>query len=543
MASAAGGLGATASARERAPTLGSLQKIVQGAQDVREAQRTATGHRLSEISDSNATWMIEHDPLGRVTAALDKEYEYDPLGKLVLARDTNGDLLESYLMTADGRIAQIQRHDAQGYTASMFAYDGSQMTASFTEGTGGTWTQDWQAVWGPGQDQLLEFHDFHTGKTFAVAQDHRNNVVALLDDATGTLDRVMHYTPEGLSTHYSESGQVLCDEEASLVVTCTELNMPFGFNGMWRSNTTGLSHMRNRWYSPQLGQFMSHDPLEYIDSYDLYAFAKLDPTNFWDPWGLSGGQTVPDSDDTNSSRNEPSPRSRGGKRTRNRGSEVYRGQHLLGVGPNGRATTQNPSTGAYHGSGFGLSDVHARKYTEANDDVRKRVIDIVRRKLEITPEDVENVRAIEDAHRKILPKSSWSERATDEEMDEVRDILNEEIKRQSRIWVHDLSDDELLDIANTPSDIPLGLIKTIQHQTWVKLKTQRNLGDNRLTLAAAEHYAFARISMFPINLLIAGAVMPYDLTKLTGGFRSGGGAVSKPRYWIQAWSYYGTVSH
>lgn len=216
VASAAGGLGATASARERAPTLGSLQKIVQGAQDVWEAQRTATGHRLSEISDSNATWMIEHDPLGRVTAALDKEYEYDPLGKLVLARDTNGDLLESYLMTADGRIAQIQRHDAQGYTASMFAYDGSQMTASFTEGTGGTWTQDWQAVWGPGQDQLLEFHDFHTGKTFAVAQDHRNNVVALLDDATGTLDRVMHYTPEGLSTHYSESGQVLCDEEASV---------------------------------------------------------------------------------------------------------------------------------------------------------------------------------------------------------------------------------------------------------------------------------------------------------------------------------------
>ena len=63
--------GATASARERAPTLGSLQKIVQGAQDVWEAQHTASGHRVSEISDSNATWMIEHDPLGRVTSALD----------------------------------------------------------------------------------------------------------------------------------------------------------------------------------------------------------------------------------------------------------------------------------------------------------------------------------------------------------------------------------------------------------------------------------------------------------------------------------------
>ena len=60
------------------------------------------------------------------------------------------------------------------------------------------------------------------------------------------------------------------------------------FSGMERPRA-----LRNRWYSPQLGQFMSHDPLEYIDSYDLYAFAKLDPINFWDPWGLSGGSLVP----------------------------------------------------------------------------------------------------------------------------------------------------------------------------------------------------------------------------------------------------------
>lgn len=64
--------------------------------------------------------------------------------------------------------------------------------------------------------------------------------------------------------------------------------------------------MRNRWYSPQLGQFMSHDPLEYIDSYDLYAFAKLDPINFWDPWGLSGGNLA----GTNGTGNSPSGKGR-----------------------------------------------------------------------------------------------------------------------------------------------------------------------------------------------------------------------------------------
>jgi RHS repeat-associated protein len=161
------------------------------------------------------------------------------------------------------------------------------MVSSWTEGTGGGWSQDWQAVWGPSQDELVEFHNFHTGQTYVVVQDHRNSIAALFDDTTGTLHRVMHYTPEGLSTHYDRYG-LRCDEETSLTVTCTETNIPFGFNGMWRSSATGLSYMRNRWYSPQLAQFMSHDPMEYIDSYNMYAFAALDPINFWDPWGLEG---------------------------------------------------------------------------------------------------------------------------------------------------------------------------------------------------------------------------------------------------------------
>lgn len=285
--SAATSLGAASSVRKRG-ALGNLEHITQGANDIWEATRSASGHRLTEISDQSTTWTIEHDALGRVTAALDKSYDYDPLGRLVLARDTNDVILESYLMDGNGRVVQVNRHTSDTvYETSVIAYDGAQMVSSWTEGTGGGWSQDWQAVWGPSQDELVEFHNFHTGQTYVVVQDHRNSIAALFDDATGSLHRVMHYTPEGLSTHYDRYG-LRCDEETSLTVTCTETNIPFGFNGMWRSSATGLSYMRNRWYSPQLAQFMSHDPLEYIDSYNMYAFAALDPINFWDPWGLEG---------------------------------------------------------------------------------------------------------------------------------------------------------------------------------------------------------------------------------------------------------------
>ena len=91
-----------------------------------------------------------------MTAALDKSYDYDPLGRLVLARDTNDVILESYLMDGNGRVVQVNRHTSDTvYEKSVIAYDGEQMVSLWTEGTGGGWSQDWQAVWGPSQDELV----------------------------------------------------------------------------------------------------------------------------------------------------------------------------------------------------------------------------------------------------------------------------------------------------------------------------------------------------------------------------------------------------
>ncbi len=41
-----------------------------------------------------------------------------------------------------------------------------------------------------------------------------------------------------------------------------------------------------RWYSNEAGQWLSQDPLGYVDSFNAYAFNKFDPVNFVDPWGL-----------------------------------------------------------------------------------------------------------------------------------------------------------------------------------------------------------------------------------------------------------------
>lgn len=60
------------------------------------------------------------------------------------------------------------------------------------------------------------------------------------------------------------------------------------FHGLERDPTTGLVYARNRWYDPQMGRFVSPDPLGYVDGPSAYAFAGNDPANVSDPLGLWG---------------------------------------------------------------------------------------------------------------------------------------------------------------------------------------------------------------------------------------------------------------
>ena len=49
---------------------------------------------------------------------------------------------------------------------------------------------------------------------------------------------------------------------------------------------TGLYYFRNRMYSPELGRFISTDPLDYVDGSNLYAYCNANYVNMVDPMGL-----------------------------------------------------------------------------------------------------------------------------------------------------------------------------------------------------------------------------------------------------------------
>ena len=252
------------------------------------------GHQLQAVtlagSGTSETWAITHDDAGRITTGAGQHYSWDALGRLVAVQGADGSLLEAYLWTADGFLAA--RLDASGGLSTVFARDSSHELTAAWHVTGQSdlaleLQPAWSATWGPGQHNLLTL-DHADGSQLVAIQSWRRDVVGYVDAADGSLTDVAHYDAHGTVSVRTPTGTVLCDEADPASKPCAlPGDSPFGFGGSWRSPQTGLSWMGARWYAPKLAQFLSSDPLGYIDAYDSYGYAAFDPINHWDPSGLA----------------------------------------------------------------------------------------------------------------------------------------------------------------------------------------------------------------------------------------------------------------
>lgn len=72
-------------------------------------------------------------------------------------------------------------------------------------------------------------------------------------------------------------------------VPLSVLSNTFGYHGRPLQVEAGLIYFRNRYYDPEIGRFISADPLGYVDGPSQYAFAGNDPLNSTDPMGLNKG--------------------------------------------------------------------------------------------------------------------------------------------------------------------------------------------------------------------------------------------------------------
>ena len=252
------------------------------------ANHRRTGHELVSVSlDGMPAAPIAHDDRGRISSDTHHDYAWDALDRLVASKPKGATAWEEiHYYDAQGRLLLTQR---PGGPTERFVYDGLQKVALYDA----QHQLQWRAVWGPGLDDLVWWHDVAGGHSYIPLTDGQKSVVGLWHEQQGKLAHLRSFDARGqVTTWQMETETPRCQESAASGLPC-ELDLAdsptrfgFGWHSAWRSATTGLVQMRQRWYSPKLGQFLSHDPLEYLDSHNLYAFGARDPVNGWDPMGL-----------------------------------------------------------------------------------------------------------------------------------------------------------------------------------------------------------------------------------------------------------------
>ncbi|QDT75448.1 hypothetical protein I41_46590 [Lacipirellula limnantheis] len=83
---------------------------------------------------------------------------------------------------------------------------------------------------------------------------------------------------------YAPFGRVTATLGANGLADATGVVTSFAHHGSLLDAATGLQLKGERWYSPDLGRFVSEDPIQ--DGGNWYAFAGNDPVSFADPTGL-----------------------------------------------------------------------------------------------------------------------------------------------------------------------------------------------------------------------------------------------------------------
>ena len=203
-------------------------------------------------------------------------------GSQTLAYDANGNLTSDGARTFEWDAANRCVAINQGTHRTEMTYDGLNQRVKIVEKENGNVTSTKQFVWIPGDAQPSEERDGSNNVTkrfypqglrvsstsYYYTKDHLGSIREMTD-ASGTVLARYDYDSWGRST------------------TMINTNKPdFNFTGLYRHSKSNLDFATYRAYDPDLGRWLSRDPIAENAGTNLYRYVRNNPTGLVDPKGL-----------------------------------------------------------------------------------------------------------------------------------------------------------------------------------------------------------------------------------------------------------------
>jgi len=248
------------------------------------------GNRTAVVRDTVYTWVntqFWYTTGNRITRAIGPGF--NPEWSCTYRTDADGNVrmrdcgtsTDSLLWRADGQLdslrhngtwigyrydpaGRLARRDSAG-TYRYFLWDGDDLVAEFDSTNGLRKVAEYSYY---GTDNL---HAVILGTTPYYAH-------------TDVVGNIRGYTRSGVrygTYRYDEFGRRLPGDSSAFAT----LERPHWKGALWMEPGADLYYMRNRWYEPLTGRFLSEDPLGLPGGINAYVFGGSDPVDRSDPFG------------------------------------------------------------------------------------------------------------------------------------------------------------------------------------------------------------------------------------------------------------------
>ena len=201
----------------------------------------ANGNTLADVQGRSFTWDVENRLMQVVNPGVGTtDFRYDPFGRRIQKSGPNG--TTNYLYDGNNPKANpVEEVD-----------NGGNILARYTES---------------------DLVDEPLGEVRGTTSSYYEA------DALGSVTSLSSPTP-GLTNSY------IYDAFGNVTTTVGTLANPFQFTGRDSDPETSLYYYRARYYAPQIGRFISEDPIQFDGGVDFFAYVHNNPARLKDPSGL-----------------------------------------------------------------------------------------------------------------------------------------------------------------------------------------------------------------------------------------------------------------